>query len=67
MKDKKPQEKPEKILEDSPEKKKELSDRPPASLNYSSQNSSYREGCKCEPDNNIMFDGLSNPLSSKGN
>lgn len=31
------------------------------------QNSSYREGNKCAPDNNIFFEELSNPLGSKGN
>lgn len=31
------------------------------------QNSSYREGNKCEPDNNLFFEEVSNPLCSKGN
>lgn len=31
------------------------------------QESSYREGNKPEPDNNLFFENHSNPLSSKGN
>lgn len=59
--------KPKKNPDDIPAPTKELTDRPPATLIYHNQNSSYRENNKCEADNNLMFEEVSNPLSSKGN
>lgn len=48
-----------------PKTNKDLKDSPPANIH--SQNSRYGINNIPEPDNNIMFEERSNPLSSKGN
>lgn len=54
-----------KDFDQMPKTNTDLKDTPPANIH--SQNSNYGKNNIPEPDNNIMFEERSNPLSSKGN